>query len=195
LPKARNELNPKLKTKKRQQPSTEDSRLLLHHVTGAKCWDDLKRVPGEEQPRATFREACLGRDLLESDEQWHSCLTEAASIERGSGMRNLFAIILTESNPGNHVDLWEQHKDDFCDDCEYRLREKFGIPMPSDEQVYSLGLQQQPPPARRRQSQISGQCYGKMSAPSTEIEAGETWSSGCWSRDAAAVQNPCRTLD
>jgi hypothetical protein len=113
---------------------------VTHHVTGAKCWDDLKRVPGEDQPRATFREACLGRDLLESDEQWHSCLTEAASIERGSGMRNLFAIILTDSNPGNPVDLWEQHKDDLCDDCEYRLREKFGIPMPSEEQVYSLGL-------------------------------------------------------
>jgi hypothetical protein len=56
-------------------------------------------------------------------------------------------------------------------------------------------FQQQPPPARRRQSQISGKCYGKMSPPSTDIEAGETWSSGCLSRDAAAVQKPCRTLD
>jgi hypothetical protein len=100
----------------------------------------LKRVPGERQPRATFRDACLGRELLESDQQWHSCLTEAAGIEKGSGMRQLFAVILTESSPANPLELWEQHKEDICDDCAYILVRKFGITTPSPEHIFSLGL-------------------------------------------------------
>jgi hypothetical protein len=115
-------------------------RLLLHHVTGAKSWEELRTVPGQEQPFETFREACLARGLLESDEQWDSCLSEAASIARGSGMRDLFAIILTDSNPGNPLKLWEDHKENICDDCGYLLHEKHGISTPAPEQVFSLGL-------------------------------------------------------
>jgi hypothetical protein len=100
----------------------------------------LKRVPGEIQPRPTFREACLGRELLESDQQWHSCLIEAAGIEKGSGMRQLFAVILSESSPANPLELWEEHKENICDDCAYILLRKYGITTPSAEHVFSLGL-------------------------------------------------------
>lgn len=115
-------------------------RLLLHHVTGPKSWEDLKSVPGHQQPFRTFREVCLARGLLESDQQWHTCLTEAASMMKGSGMRDLFCVILTESDPGNPRELWEDHKEDLCDDCTHILREKYGILAPSTEQVFSLGL-------------------------------------------------------
>jgi hypothetical protein len=115
-------------------------RLLLHHVPGATCWEDLKRVPGEIQPRPTFREPCLGRELLESDQQWHSCLMKAAGIEKSSGMRQLFAVILSESSPANPLELWEEHKVNICDDCAYILLRKYGITTPSAEHVFSLGL-------------------------------------------------------
>jgi hypothetical protein len=36
--------------------------------------------------------------------------------------------------------LWEDHKNDLCDDCGYLLTTKFGILQPSPEQQWSLGL-------------------------------------------------------
>jgi hypothetical protein len=32
----------------------------------------------------TFQDACLARGLLESDDEWHLCLTEAGFIQTGS---------------------------------------------------------------------------------------------------------------
>jgi hypothetical protein len=115
-------------------------RLLLHHVKAAKSFEELRTVHGEQNPRPTFRDACLGYGLLESDEQWHNCLNEAALMEKGHGMRNLFAVILTESHPADPNELWEQHREDICDDCQFLLSTKFNIPSPSPEQVFSLGL-------------------------------------------------------
>jgi hypothetical protein len=106
-------------------------RLLLHHVTGAKSWEELRTVPGQEQPFETFREACLARGLLESDEQWDSCLSEAASIARGSGMRDLFALILTDSNPGNPLD----HKENISPIAANRWRPRPPRPHPPGPQI------------------------------------------------------------
>jgi hypothetical protein len=115
-------------------------RLLLHHVKGATSFEHLRTISGEQTPRATFRDACLGHGLLESDEQWHRCLNEAATVERGHGLRNLFAVILLKSNPADPLRLWEDHKNDLCDDCGYLLTTKFGILQPSPEQQWGLGL-------------------------------------------------------
>jgi hypothetical protein len=113
-------------------------RLLLHHVKGATSFADLRTIPGEQTPRATFRDTCFGHGLLESDEQWHRCLDEDATVQRGHGLRNLFAVILIESNPADPLRLWEDHKIDICDDCGYLLTTKFGILEPSSEQEFSL---------------------------------------------------------
>ena len=43
-------------------------RVLLHHVPGARSWDDLKTVDGVLLP--TFKEACVQRGLLQDDKEW-----------------------------------------------------------------------------------------------------------------------------
>ncbi len=43
-------------------------RLLLCHVKGAKDWDDLLNVDGVHY--LTYKEACIGRGLLEDDKEW-----------------------------------------------------------------------------------------------------------------------------
>ena len=47
-------------------------RVLLHHVRGAKSWEDIRTVGN--QVCATFKEACVLRGLLQDDREWHACM-------------------------------------------------------------------------------------------------------------------------
>jgi len=82
----------------------------------------------------------MGLGLLEDDNEWDNCLTEVAGMQTGVQLRLLFAIILTESNPADPLNLWESYKHSICDDCAYLLRIYGNILSPSSEQIYSLGL-------------------------------------------------------
>ncbi|WVZ76928.1 hypothetical protein U9M48_024846 [Paspalum notatum var. saurae] len=82
-------------------------RVLLNHVTGATCYEDLMTVDGDLL--ATFREAAERRGLLESDSTQDECLTEAALYQMPSALCQLFATILVYCEPTNVEGLWQKH--------------------------------------------------------------------------------------
>ena len=51
--------------------------LLLHHIPGAMSFTDLKVSP-DGTIQSTYKEAAMKLGLLESDDEWDQCLSEAA---------------------------------------------------------------------------------------------------------------------
>jgi len=90
----------------------------------------------------TFQEACAARGLLEGDNEWDQCLEEAALIQTGHQLRQLFVSILVHNDPLDPLSLYERHLPSLSDDCRHKLRTKFHTPDPDYEQVESLALQE-----------------------------------------------------
>lgn len=100
-------------------------RLLLTTVESPKSFDDLKTLDGNLHN--TFKDSCRARGLLESDEEWHQCLSTAACIQTGYQLRRLFVQILAYCNPSNPDQLWERYKDDLAFDLAPRERDARNI--------------------------------------------------------------------
>ncbi|KAJ9548060.1 LOW QUALITY PROTEIN: hypothetical protein OSB04_020603 [Centaurea solstitialis] len=69
-------------------------RLLLSHISGPTCFEDLYTVNGVFHP--TFRKAALERGLIETDDNLSHCLAEAS--------------------PGDVRKLWDEHYDSLSED-------------------------------------------------------------------------------
>ena len=66
-------------------------RLLLCHITGPTCFEDLYTANGVLHP--TFRKAALERGLIETDDNLSQCLVEASLFQFPSALRRLFAML------------------------------------------------------------------------------------------------------
>jgi hypothetical protein len=95
-------------------------RMLLYVVPRPTSFDSLKTVDGVVLD--TFQMACSARGLLENDEEWDQCLTEAALIQTGKQLRQLFVTILLGNSPHDARGLFERHVRDLGDDLSYRMR-------------------------------------------------------------------------
>ena len=113
-------------------------RMLLTTVQGAVSFNDLRTVNGVLHP--DFKSACVALGLLDSDEEWHHTLEEAAVFQTGGQLRWLFVCILLNCHPADPLKLWNDHHPHLSDDCRHLLTTKYDINNPSDEQVKSLAL-------------------------------------------------------
>ena len=115
-------------------------RLLLTTVTGATSFANLRKVDNIQY--GTFKEACLAMGLLENDNEWVQCLTEAAEIQTGNSLRSLFAIILLNCHPTSPDVLWHQFKHKICDDLRRFLERvpRYRNRVFTDDQIYDYGL-------------------------------------------------------
>jgi PIF1-like helicase/Helitron helicase-like domain at N-terminus len=114
-------------------------RMLLYTVKCPTSLEALRTYEGIIYP--TYKEACIARGLLETDEEWDICLTEAGSFQTGHQLRQLFATILLNNSPANPIGLFYRHFHLLSDDCQYRLQTYFHIENPSQDQITSLTLQ------------------------------------------------------
>ncbi len=112
-------------------------RLLLTAVTGAQSFQHLRTVNNVEC--ATFKEACIAMGLLENDNEWRQCLQEAAIMQSGAQLRSLFVTLLLFCQPAKPDELWEEFKENICDDLAHKLRQ-CDVPNPTDAQLYDFGL-------------------------------------------------------
>ncbi|KNZ81192.1 hypothetical protein J132_02389 [Termitomyces sp. J132] len=114
--------------------------MLLTVVTNATSWADLRTVNGHTYP--TYKEACKALGLLEDDAEWRQCLTEAALIQSGSALRQLFCTILFHCAPTTSEALWDEFKHSICDDLQPRLENirQYRDRVFTDEDVYDYGL-------------------------------------------------------
>lgn len=106
-------------------------RILLTTIRGAVSFDDLRMVNGVLHP--DFKSACVALGLLDSDEEWHHTLEEAAMFQTGSQLRSLFVCILLNCHPADPLKLWNDHHPHLSDDCGHLLTTKYDINNPSDE--------------------------------------------------------------
>ncbi len=86
-------------------------RMLLMRVPGATSFENLRTVEGTAHP--TFHEACIAMGLIEDDNEWISCFTEASHWTTGTALRELFLSAL-QFNLSNANALWERSKTDMC---------------------------------------------------------------------------------
>ena len=114
-------------------------RMLLYIVTCPTSFEYLRTFEG--QLYDTFQAACLARGLLETDDEWDTCLNEAGSIQSGHQLRQLFTVILLGNTPADPLGLFDRHLHNLSDDCSYRLRTYFNNPHPTDNDIKDLALQ------------------------------------------------------
>ncbi|RCV21458.1 hypothetical protein SETIT_4G140900v2, partial [Setaria italica] len=89
-------------------------RVLLNHVKGATCYEDLRTVDGQILP--SFREAAERRGVIEADNTLDDCLTEAELFRMPSSLRRLFATILVFCEPHDIRALWNNHIEAMSED-------------------------------------------------------------------------------
>jgi primosomal protein N' len=75
--------------------------LLLHHVRGARSYDELKTFEGVLYP--SFQEAAKAHRC--DDNEWRLCLHEASIYQMGPHLRSLFAMILLYGMPAGFRDI------------------------------------------------------------------------------------------
>ena len=90
-------------------------RLLLLHVPGVLSFEHLREV--HNQPCSIFVEAAKALCLLDDEEEWGRCLTEAISYRMGPQLRQLFAFICIAGGATvSPSKLWNTYKDKLCED-------------------------------------------------------------------------------
>ena len=93
-------------------------RVLLHHVPGATCFEDLRSVNGAVCQ--TYQEACQQRGLLQDDGEWEMTLQEATFVRMPVQIRQLFATILLFCAPAEPLRLLERHQAAMAEDLQHR---------------------------------------------------------------------------
>ena len=72
----------------------------------------------------TFKEACVARQLLQTDDEWHNALTEASILSMPVQIRQLFVTIIAFNNPTNPLELWERHCEAMAEDFAREMPEQ-----------------------------------------------------------------------
>ena len=82
-------------------------RLLLHNIPGAT--KHMKTYGGITY--TTLKKAAMALGLLESDEKWDECMSEAEISFMPVQLHSLFVTILIFGEPANLVMLWDKYKE------------------------------------------------------------------------------------
>ena len=112
-------------------------RLLLNTVKGPKSFTDLRTVRGNVA--SSFKQACKDLHLLEDDNHWIMCMSEASESRHSSALRVLFAVLLASCQLTDALQMWMRFRNDMADDIRYQF-----------ETGSANGPIQPPPAATRR---------------------------------------------
>ena len=115
-------------------------RLLLLHVPGATCFEDIRKVEGIQF--STFHEAAVERKLMQDDKEWHNCLAELELICTDIDLiRNTFVMILCYSEPSSPAKLWFDHRIHLCQDILFKERIRMkNQSLEYSEAIFNAGL-------------------------------------------------------
>ena len=113
-------------------------RLLLTVVRGPQSFEHLRTVHGVLYP--TFQAACLALGLLQDDNEWIDCFTEATRFASGSALRYLFATAMLHGGITDPLHIWMRFRDQFCDDLLRQLQQRNIIPPNLEDPQLDYGL-------------------------------------------------------
>lgn len=94
-------------------------RILLQNRPGMQSFEALRTVTddqGRTTVHATYKAACEALNLLRTDAEWNSVLTEAVAYQNAKQLRFLFVMILENNEITSPVQLFADFKDHFADD-------------------------------------------------------------------------------
>ncbi|PKA51251.1 ATP-dependent DNA helicase PIF1 [Apostasia shenzhenica] len=94
-------------------------RLLLNHVKGPTSFEDLKIYQNIKYN--SFQESATARGLLESNNNIHECLAEAAVFKMPDAFRRLFATLLVFSTPENPEALFDDYYTELSEDFRHGI--------------------------------------------------------------------------
>ncbi len=118
-------------------------RVLLTHVTGTTCFEDLRTTHRPHTPTTivhpTFKATYLTCGLLQDDAKWDQCLSEAAGVQLPRSLRQLFTNLLIFNNVTNPGRLWDKHKGAIMEDFLHQARQVSGQKA-STKEVYIASL-------------------------------------------------------
>ncbi|XP_074270828.1 uncharacterized protein LOC141594731 [Silene latifolia] len=95
-------------------------RVMLNHVKGPKCFEDIRTV--NHFVHLTFREACYALGLIGDDREYISAINEAADWGSGFYLRNLFATLLFCGTLSMLSKVWDETWQLLSDDILHRQR-------------------------------------------------------------------------
>ena len=78
--------------------------ILLHHIPGAKSFDDLK-MSSYGMLLSSFKETAIAYGLFKSDAEWNNCLSEASISFMPKQLQSLFVNNLIFGQPAKPLDL------------------------------------------------------------------------------------------
>ena len=139
--------------------------LLLHHVSGAMSFTDLKISPDGNIQR-TYKEAAMKLGLLESDDEWDHCLSEAAISFMPKQLCSLFVTVLIFGEPTKPGVLWGRYKEEMGDDIMKQISMSHQVSgqnlrMYTDNEVL-IGLQEE--------LEGMGTCLEKFGLPTPDMQ-------------------------
>jgi hypothetical protein len=113
-------------------------RLLLTIIPGAQSFQHLRTIAGQEYP--TFKKACAALGVLDDDQEWNACFTEAVTFATGHSLRILFSMALIYQEISDPLALWTRFAEHLCDDLTHRLElhPQSGIQIPQNLQNIHL---------------------------------------------------------
>ena len=68
----------------------------------------------------TFKEACVGRGLIAANQFWIHLTREAVASQMPRQLRRMFAYMLVFSNVNDPLQIWEEFRDNFCENYTHR---------------------------------------------------------------------------
>ena len=116
-------------------------RLLLHHVPGAKCFEDLRTIDnpnGEKEICGTFQDACIKRHLTENDEEAENAMSTAFNnIKNDQVLKNFYVMLMIHQMAASPWTIFQKFKSELCSDQMY----KANVNGPTEEMINNVLLE------------------------------------------------------
>ncbi|KAL6574841.1 hypothetical protein OROMI_012126 [Orobanche minor] len=117
-------------------------RLLLNHVRGPRCFEDIRTFDGVVYD--TFREVCYARGLLDDDKEYVDGIVEASHWASEHSLRNLFVTLLASDCLDRPETLWQKCWEYLSADIENNYKRNLNNPVVdvqlTEEQIKNYAL-------------------------------------------------------
>ncbi|KAK9705842.1 hypothetical protein RND81_07G086300 [Saponaria officinalis] len=95
-------------------------RIMLNHIKGPKCFEDIRTVNGVVYP--TYREACYAIGIISDDKEYIDAIVEASFWGSGCYLRNLFSTLLLSGTLSMPSIVWDKTWHLLSDDILHKQR-------------------------------------------------------------------------
>ena len=100
-------------------------RILLNHIKGATCYEDLRTI--NEVCYPSFKEACFALGLIDDDKEFIEAINEASNWASASYLRKLFVTMLLSNTLASPEVVWNTTWHLLCEDIIYQCQSRLQL--------------------------------------------------------------------